>query len=235
MVLKSMGRWFGGIFLFFGLLFIIYLYSATSSGILSPQFTQNAISSIINYSTHSSSTSILNSSVNNANLSAAVSAALSKISNQPGCSFLCAISSSLDKSTGINLPLSNSDIGLSSILADVFAAAGVVLIFLSYRGYKRFQATGRNTIAAAILSFVSVYIPFTFIIPFLVQFPVAGYTIRIPPTLFSPFTSTLLAFDIIFGVVGAVILIISFFLSRREAKFAPKPPQDLKPKVAPFK
>lgn len=234
MVLKSLARWFGGIFLFFGLLFIIYLYSATSSGILSPHFTQTAISSIINYST-SSSASLLNSSVNNANLSAAVSAALSKISNQPNCSFLCALSSTLYKSTGINIPMSNSDISIFAILADVFAAAGVVLIFLSYKGYKRFQAVGRNTIAAAILSFISVYVPFTFIIPFFVQFPVAGYTIRIPPTLFAPFTSVLLMFDIIFGVIGAAVLVVSLILARRETRFAPKPPLDQGPKTAPFK
>ncbi len=206
-------KWIGGLLLFFGLLAVITIYSAMASGLLSHSFAQQAINDVINYTLTTSAANGLGTG-STANLSSAVSARLSAVISAPGCGSLCFVSSLIKSGSGINIPMNDSSVYYYGLIADAVTALGVVLIILGYRSLSAMLAIGRNTVSVGIISLVSTFIPFRFIIPTFASFSVSGYNLAIPYYLLEPFTSAILTADISVVFVGAALIIASYALNR---------------------
>ncbi len=220
-VLSGVGRWFGGVLLFFGLASFITLYALSASGVLSSTYAANTISTIVNYSISGNSLSGSSlpgiNSTSNLNMSQLKQYIQSVLSKNPNCNIFCLATQKLSNSSSVNFPLTTSNIKDFQLVAGIAAAIGAVLVFLLYKGKDRFTALGRNVLSVSILSFVSVYIPLVYIIPYFFAVKVSSFTIRIPESVFAPFTSLVLTMDIIFGVIGAVLLVLGVVIYRNKA------------------
>ncbi len=225
MVLAGLGRWLGGILFFFGLISFITLYAANNSGVLSPQYLNSAIGQIANASSSCSSIGGIGSSctANNTEVSQ-IESALSQFStNNPGCNLGCLLTQELSQAsltankTGVSVPLSTSDTGLYQIIAEVVAVIGAVLIFFSYEGSKKLSALGRGFLSVSIISFVSTYIPLVYVFPYLLSnLTLDGFKLSIPASVTAPFTSLVLNLDIIFAIVGIVLIAIKYVAFRKK-------------------
>lgn len=214
MLLGKAGRYFGGLLLFIGLLFFILLLSGFSSGFFSHSFAQSAITKIVNYTV---SQDQLNSVLTNTNTSALTSTVTPKLNSQisyVNCGMPCLASSYVKDLSGINIGMNNLDLFHYEIISLILAIIGIILIFFSYEKEKKLGAVGKNIISVAIISIVIFYIPLAYIIPFLLSFPVSGYSLRIPSEIFSGFAASTLLFDIITIVVGVILIIIAAILGR---------------------
>lgn len=209
--LGGFGRWLGGGLLFIGLLLFITMYAANASGILSSQYLNNAIGQIANASANQASLPGQGQSASN--ITNILNSFLSK---NPNCNLLCLAMSPLESITNMNVPISTSSGALYQLLSEIAIAAGAILIFLSYEGAgSKFAAAGRTSLSAAIISFVSTYIPIMFILPYLLSFQLYGVTIKIPASILAPFTGLVLSLDIIVGIVGIVLILIRYIFFRK--------------------
>ncbi len=213
-VLGGFGRLTGGALLFIGLLTFIILYSLNNSGVLSNSYFSASIGQIVN----ASSSTAYGAAGYNSSQRAELQQTLVNFTQQnPGCANLLCFAT---KQLNLNIPTSQNYLFNYEFLAAIAAIIGVVLLILSYEGGERLQAIGRGSISAAIISFVSTYLPLVFILPYLFSIPIQGLAIKIPASVMAPFTNLVLILDIIFGVIGVVLLIIRFVFFRRSI---PKP------------
>ncbi len=235
MVLAGIGRWFGGIFLFFGLLAFITLYAANTSGVLSSSYFNSAINQIANASVSCGSFGIAGTGCSsNSTKASQIESALNQFStNNPNCNLGCLVTqelsqASLTNKTGLSVPLSTSDTGLYQIIAEVIAALGAVLIFFFYEGEKRVTALGRGFLSASIISFISAYVPFVYIFPYLLSnASIDGFKLTVPASVTAPFTGIVLSLDIIFAVVGIVLIVIKYLAFRKKPASAKLSPTQL--------
>jgi hypothetical protein len=202
--------WIGSGLLFLGILIFITFYAANSSGILSTQYLNNAIGQIAN-------ASVIQSITGQGQTAANVSSALNQLlSHNPNCNILCLASGPASpSSTNTNPPISPSSSSLFQLLGEIIAVVGVVLIFFSYDEMgNKLVAIGRGALAASIISFVSTYIPFVFMLPYLISLTLFGLSIKIPVSVIAPFANLILTLDIIFGVIGVILMVIKFLFFR---------------------
>ncbi len=223
MLLAGIGRWFGGIFLFFGLIAFITLYAANASGVLTSGYLSSAIGQIANSSASCSTFGLGGSSCANGTASQIEAALSSFKTSNPNCNIGCLITqelsqSSLTNKTGLSAPLSTSDTGLYQTIAEVVAAIGAALVFFCYEMSKRFTALGRSFLSVAIISFVSTYIPFVYVFPYVLSnLSLDGFKLTIPQSVTAPFTSIVLSIDIIFGIAGLALIILPYLAFRKRA------------------
>ena len=214
MTLGKGGRYLGGLFLFVGLLFLTLILAGFSSGFLSHSFAQSAVSKIVNYTVQQDQLSSVITPVNTSNLISTVTPALNSKISYINCGMGCLASAFVKSSTGINIPLNNVDIYHYELLSLALAVIGILLIFFSYQKEKKLAAIGKNVISMAIISVVLFYIPFAYIIPFLLTFPVSSFSLKVPSSIFAAFTGTLLVMDIAIVILGAVMLIVAAIITK---------------------
>ncbi len=222
-ILKRAGMWFGGAMLFFGLLSFITLFSLNTSGVLSPQYFNSALSQIINSSASPSITG--NSALNSTQITYLESLLGTFQANNPNCNVLCLVSQKVGNQTNLSAPLTASSLNLYQIIIELMAVLGAVLIFFSYPDkYTKLTAFGRIPLSVAIISFVSTYIPLMFVVPYLFSgLKIGSFTLSVPASVVTPFTSVVIVLDIVFGVIGITLLIISAILLARKRRLSQKP------------
>ncbi|EEZ92966.1 MAG: hypothetical protein BJBARM4_0349 [Candidatus Parvarchaeum acidiphilum ARMAN-4] len=214
MMLGKSGRYIGGLLLFVGLLFFTLILSGFLSGFLSHSFAQSAVSKIVNYTVQQDQLTSVITPVNTSKLISTVTPALNSKISYINCGMGCLASSFIKSSTGINIPMNNVDIYHYELLSIALAIIGIILIFFSYQKEKKLTAIGRSVISMAIISLVIFYIPFAYIVPFLLSFSVSSFSLKIPSSIFSTFTGTLLFMDIAFIIIGAILLITAAIITR---------------------
>lgn len=210
------GKWktLGGILLFMGLLLFTLIFSGFSSGFLSHSFAQSAVTNIVNYTVAQDE---LNNIISSTNTSGLISAVTSKLDSQisyVNCGMGCLASAFVKDSTGINIPMNNNDIYRYEAASLVAAVAGAIILFFSYKKEKKLIAIGKNMVSMAIISIVLFYIPLSYIIPFLLAFPVANYSIKIPAYIFAGFSSALIMTDIAIIIAGVVLMALAAIVKR---------------------
>lgn len=213
-MLGKAGMYIGGLLLFLGLLFFIVFLAGFSSGFFSHSFAQSAINQIMGYTTSQYQLSNVVSPVNISALNSTVIPQLNSKISYINCGMGCLASAYLKNVSGVNVPMNNIDLYHYELIALAIAIIGAILMFFSYEKEKKLTAVGKNMISTAILSVVIFYIPFSFIIPYLVSFPVSSYSLRIPTTVFSSFSSSILSIDIIVAVIGIVLWIAAGIIKR---------------------
>ncbi len=230
--LRRAGMWFGGALLFFGLFSFITLFSLNVSGVLSPHYFNSALSQIVNASTSSSIYSA-GQSINSTQAAQLETLLGTFQANNPNCNVLCLISQHIEHQTGLSAPLTTSNLNLYQIILEIVAVLGAVLTIFSYKDtYAKFSALGKSSLAVAIISFVAIYIPLMFIVPYLFSgVKIESFTLHIPLSVIAPFTSVVLSLDIIFGIVGVVLLIIGAIFLAIKRRNTPKqpPPMQFQP------
>ncbi len=100
-----------------------------------------------------------------------------------------------------------SIIGL--FLFGAFAVFGAGLIFFGSKGYSGFSRVGTEILVLAVISLVSVYLVTGYVIPIIASSiggSAAGAVRSTIPGLLSPVSSGIMVLDIIFIIVGAVLL-----------------------------
>jgi hypothetical protein len=113
------------------------------------------------------------------------------------------------------IPLAVSDMEGYQFSAELLAAVGAALIifFNITDRRKMFKSLGKAAVSAALASFIILYLPLAYILPNYLKINAGhGIIISIPGNLFSPLTSVVLTLDIIFGVIGAVLLVFAYVL-----------------------
>ena len=213
-MLGNAGRYIGGLLLFLGLLFFIVILAGFSSGFFSHSFAQSAINQIMGYTTSQYQLSNVVSPVNISSLNSTVIPQLNSKISYINCGMGCLASSYLKSVSGINLPMNNIDLYHYELIALAIAIIGAVLMFFSYEKEKKLTAIGKNMISTAILSVVIFYIPLSFIIPYLFSFPISSFSLKIPTTVLSSFSSSILSIDIIVAVIGIVLWIVSGIIKK---------------------
>ena len=199
--------WIGGTLLFVGLLLFITFYAVNSSGILSSQYFNTAIHEIANASTSSGGSLPLVGNSSNQNITRFLGGF------NPDCNLLCLMQA---PST---LPISPSSFWLYQLISEILAAAGAVLVFLAYAGGDKLAAIGKTSLSAAIISFVSTYVPIAYLLPYLASsFNVHGFSIVIPASVTAPFTSVVLSLDITFAIAGVVLMVVGRIIFRKKAQ-----------------
>lgn len=209
-ILGSFGKSVGGLLFVLGLIAFITFYALNSSGILGSAYLNEATGQIINSSGYNASQEhLLEQTVSN----------FTRLN--PGCAnLLCFVSQQFK----INLPTSSSNFSTYQLLAEIALVFGLILLIFSYEGGDRLRAiVGRGLLSAAILSFVSTYLPLVFILPYLLAIPIQGLSLSIPSSVTAPFTGVVLFLDIIFGAVGIALIILNLILLRRSRATPVKP------------
>ncbi len=214
MMLGKSGRYIGGLLLFIGLLFLIVIMAGFSSGFLSHSFAQTSVSTIVNYTVQQDQLSSVITPVNTTGLVSTVTPVLNSKISYINCGMGCLASSFIQSSTGISIPMDNIDLYHYELLSLALVIAGIILIFFSYRKERKLTAIGKNAISVSIISLVLFYIPFAYIIPILVTFPVSSYSLRIPSSVFAAFTGTLLFMDLALIIIGAILLVTAAIITR---------------------
>ena len=214
MLLGKSGRYLGGLLLFLGLLFFTLMLAGFSSGFFSHSFAQSAVTQIVNYTAHIDQQNSIISSTNITGMKSTVTARLDSQISYVNCGMGCLASSFLKTATGVSIPMNNIDIYRYELISLIIAAVGAVLIFFSYKREKKLTAIGRNIISMSIISIVVFYIPLAYIIPILLSFSVSNYAVKIPASIFSGFSASLLVMDIAIIVAGTVLMVIAAILSR---------------------
>ena len=213
-MLGNAGRYIGGLLLFLGLLFFIVILAGFSSGFFSHSFAQSAINQIMGYTTSQYQLSNVVSPVNISSLNSTVIPQLNSKISYINCGMGCLASSYLKSVSGINLPMNNIDLYHYELIALAIAIIGAVLMFFSYEKEKKLTAIGKNMISTAILSVVIFYIPLSFIIPYLFSLPISSFSLKIPTTVLSSFSSSILSIDIIVAVIGIVLWVVAGIIKK---------------------
>jgi hypothetical protein len=199
--------WIGGTLLFVGLLLFITFYAVNSSGVLSSQYFNTAIHEIVNASTFSGGNSLLGGNSSSQNMTNFLG------SFNSNCNLLCLVQAPS------SLPISQSSFGFYQLISEILAAVGAVLMFLSYTGGDKLFAIGKTSLSAAIISFVSTYVPIAYLLPYLASsFNVHGFSIVIPVSVTAPFTNVVLSLDTIFMIAGVVLIVVGRIVFRKKTQ-----------------
>lgn len=208
-VLSGIGRYLGGLLLFIFLSSFIFLFAINSSGILTPQYTNKIIASVYN-SSLSSTTSSLNSS--------SLSALESKLNlSSAGVLGLLAGSSNSGRSNFLVSLLSSSKLYEEEYFSLLFVAVGFLLILFSSHGGSKFKNTGKTMLSVSILTAATVFGIFYVFLPMFSNINISGMLIKLPLSLFSPFTNQVFFISIAVAVLSVILVVIGYIVDKRAA------------------
>ncbi|MEM3190869.1 MAG: hypothetical protein QW292_02000 [Candidatus Parvarchaeota archaeon] len=203
-VLSGIGRYLGGLLLFIFLSSFIFLFAVNSSRILTPAYTTKILDSVISSSNASSPLSSTNASAieSRYNLSSTgVLGLLEGSSSSGGSDFFLSL-------------LSSSKLYEEEYLSLLLAAAGFLLVFFSSRGGSRLRNTGKTFLSVSILTAATVFGIFYVFLPMFSSIDISGVTIKLPVSLFSPFTDQVFLISLAIAAAGIGLLIAGFAVDR---------------------
>ncbi|MGC8681903.1 MAG: hypothetical protein ACP5RE_02265 [Candidatus Acidifodinimicrobium sp.] len=204
-ILSGVGRYVGGLLLFMFLSSFIFLFAINSSGILTPQYTNKIIASMYNSSLNSTELSALkglNSS------SSGVLGLLAGSSGSGGSNLLVSL-------------LSSSKLYEEELLSLIFAVVGFVLVIVSSSGGSKFKNTGKTILSISILTAATVFGIFYVFLPMFSSIDLDGVLIKLPLSLFSPFTDQVFLISAALAVASIMLLILGHMIDRRSTPIKP--------------